>query len=303
MVRELVVLGTASQVPTRTRNHNGYLLRWDRLGLLLDPGEGTQRQLLFAGASASSVTHICLTHAHGDHCLGVPGVVQRMGLDGVRREVPLLFPAQSSAQVTALLAATAHVPLLPVRLAHVDGPGTVASGDDWTLSALPLDHRVPTVGYRLREADGRRMLPDRLERHGIAGPDVGRLAREGSLPVRGQRVTLEEVSEHRPGQVFAFVMDTRRCDAAVELAADADLLVCESTYLERDRALADAYAHLTARQAAEIARDAGARRLVLTHFSQRYGDDPQPFLQEARGVFPDVVAAADLQRIPVPARR
>jgi len=301
-VRELVVLGTASQVPTRTRNHNGYLLRWDGAGLLFDPGEGTQRQMLLAGVSASSVTHICLTHAHGDHCLGVPGVVQRMGLDGVRRELPLLFPAASQEEVAALLAATAHARLVPVRLSPVDGPGPVATGDDWTLTALPLDHRVPAVGYRLQEADGRRMLPDRLADRGVSGPDVGRLAREGSVTVGGATVRLDDVSAPRRGQVFAFVMDTRWCDSALDLAAGADLLVCESTYLHRDRALAEEYGHLTARQAAELASSAGARRLVLTHFSQRYGDDPQPFVAEAREVFDDVVAAADLQHIAVPPR-
>jgi ribonuclease Z len=302
-VRELVVLGTASQVPTRTRNHNGYLLRWDGAGLLFDPGEGTQRQLLFAGAPASAVTHICLTHAHGDHCLGVPGVVQRMGLDGVRREVPLLYPAQAREQVTALLAATAYVPLVPVQHRLVHPPEQVATGDGWTLSARALDHRVPAVGYRLQEADGVRMLPDRLERFGVSGPDVGRLAREGTLTVGGRTVRLEDVSAPRRGQVFAFVMDTRWCDAAVELAAGADLLVCESTYLDRDRALAEEHTHLTARQAGELARAAGARRLVLTHFSQRYGDDPQPFVQEAGEVFEAVIAAADLQRVAMPPRR
>ncbi len=303
VVRELVVLGTASQVPTRTRNHNGYLLRWEGAGLLFDPGEGTQRQLLLAGVPSSAITHICLTHAHGDHCLGVPGVVQRMGLDGVRREVPLLYPAAAAEQVAPLLLATAFVPVLPVRQQPIAEPGAVACGPDWTLTALPLDHRVPTVGYRLREADGRRMLPDRLERHGVSGPDVGRLAREGSVVVSGHRVALDHVSEPRPGQVFAFIMDTRWCDTALDLAAGADLLVCESTYLERDRELADEYAHLTARQAAELARSAGVRRLVLTHFSQRY-DDPGAFAAEARSVYGgDLVVAEDLQIVPVPRRR
>jgi len=301
-VRELVVLGTASQVPTRTRNHNGYLLRWDGAGLLFDPGEGTQRQLLLAGAPSTAVTHICLTHAHGDHCLGVPGVVQRMGLDGVRREVPVLYPAEAEQQVTALLAATAYVPLVPVRHRPVRPPEAVAGGDRWTLSAVALDHRVPTVGYRLQEADGVRMLPDQLERYGVSGPDVGRLAQDGTLTRHGATVRLEDVSTPRRGQVFAFVMDTRWCDSAVELARGADLLVCESTYLDRDRELAEEHAHLTARQAGELARAAGARRLVLTHYSQRYGDDPQPFLQDAGEVFDDVVAARDLQRVSLPPR-
>jgi ribonuclease Z len=87
VARELVVLGTASQVPTRRRNHNGYLLRWDGEGILFDPGEGTQRQMLYAGVSASGLSRLCLSHFHGDHCLGLPGVIARLSLDRVHRPV------------------------------------------------------------------------------------------------------------------------------------------------------------------------------------------------------------------------
>ena len=306
-VRELVVLGTASQVPTRSRNHNGYLLRWGRHGLLFDPGEGTQRQMTLAGVPASVVTRICITHAHGDHCLGLPGVVQRMGLDGVRRPLPVHFPAAAASYVDALLAASSHVPLVEVEPCPATEPGTVAECTDWTLTALPLDHRVPTVGYRLQEPDGVRMVPELLAARGITGPDIGRLQREGHLDTRQGRVLLQDVSVPRRGQVFAFVMDTRWCEQAVRLAGGADLLVCESTFLHRDRHLADEYGHLTARQAGHLAREADARRLVLTHFSQRYGDDGEPFRAEAQAAagdgVADVVAADDLLRVPVPARR
>jgi ribonuclease Z len=117
----------------------------------------------------------------------------------------------------------------------------------------------------------------------------------------GRRVALEEASEHRPGQRFAFVMDTRLCDAAFELAQGVDLLVCESTFLSQDAPLAREYGHLTAAEAGRIAAEAGARRLVLTHFSQRYPDET-PFLEEAGAVYPDAVVARDLLRVPVPRR-
>jgi ribonuclease Z len=303
MMRELVVLGTAAQVPTRSRNHNGYLLRWDDTGFLFDPGEGTQRQMLLAGVTASSVSRICLTHTHGDHCLGLPGVIQRMGLDGLERTVPLHYPADGERHVDALLSASSYVSLVGVDRFPATSPGPVAHGPRWTLSVAPLDHRIAAHGYRLQEPDGVRMLPERLEALGIVGPAVGRLQREGRLLVGGRTVRLAEVSVPRRGQAFAFVMDTRWCDSAVTLAQDVDLLVCEATFLDRDRDLADRYAHLTARQAGLLARAAGARRLVLTHFSQRYGDDVRPFLAEASEVFDDVVAASDLQRIPLPRRR
>lgn len=299
--RELVVLGTASLVPTRTRAHNGAFLRWDDEGILFDPGEGTQRQLTLAGVSATSITRICITHLHGDHCLGLPGVLQRMALDRVERPVDLYFPAGGQQYVDRLRHASAAYAGLEVREHPVSEEGLVDTWPRLQLHARALDHRIETYGWRLQEPDGRRMLPDRLVAFRISGPDVGRLQREGALEVDGRTVELAEVSEHRPGQSFAFVMDTRRCDGAVQLARDADLLVCEATYLSSEEHLAQSYAHLTAGQAARIAAEAGARRLVLTHFSQRHPDE-SVFAAEARRLFPDVHAARDLDRVAVPPR-
>ena len=301
--RELVVLGTASQAPTRHRNHNGYLLRWDAEGLLFDPGEGTQRQLLLAGVASSAITRICVTHFHGDHCLGLPGVLQRLSLDQVGHPVDVCYPASGQEFYDRLRRCALYNDTVEVRPHPVHEGGVVDPGPEpFTLVAGRLDHRADTFGWRVAEPDGRRMLPDRLEGAGITGPDVGRLQREGSLrTAEGRTVTLEEMSEPRRGQVFAFVMDTRLCDGARDLAAGADLLVCESTFLERDADLAAAYGHLTASQAARLALEAGARRLVLTHFSQRYPDDGV-FAAEAGEIFPDVVVVRDLDRVPVPPR-
>jgi ribonuclease Z len=302
--RELIVLGTASQAPTRHRNHNGYLLRWDAEGVLFDPGEGTQRQLLMAGVASSSINRICVTHFHGDHCLGLPGILQRLSLDRMAQPVDVWYPAGGQEFYDRLRRCALYNDTVDVRPHPVAGGGVVDPGPDpFALVAAPLDHRTETLGWRIVEPHGRRMLPDRLEAAGICGPDIGRLQRDGGLVTAdGRTVTLEAMSEPRRGQVFAFVMDTRFCDAAVALAEDADLVVCESTFLERDADLAAAYGHLTAAQAARVAAEGGARRLVLTHFSQRYTDDAE-FAAEAGGIFPDVVVARDLDRIPLPPRR
>ena len=304
--RELVVLGTASQAPTRYRNHNGYLLRWDGEGFLFDPGEGTQRQFTLAGVSPTAVTRICVSHFHGDHCLGLPGVLQRFSLDRVTRRIDIHFPASGEQYYERLRHASIFddrldVVAMPVAPA-ADGTAVVAETPTWRLLARPLDHRVDSVGWRLEEADGRRMLPSRLEALGVRGPDVGEVQHHGRVTVGGRVVTLEEVSEERRGQRFAFVMDTRLCDAAAELAAGADLLVCEATFLDADAQLAHNYGHLTAAQAARLAAGAGVRRLVLTHFSQRY-PDADAFRREAEPIFADVVIAEDLMRVDVPRRR
>ncbi len=293
-MRELVVLGTASQVPTRTRNHNGYLLRWDGEGLLFDPGEGTQRQMIHAGVSATQITRICLTHVHGDHCFGLPGVLSRMVLDGVTHPVHLHYPASGGDVVQALVSIAS--PGLDLRMLPHAGPEEIAPG----LDVRPLRHRVETYGYRLVEPAGRTLLPDRLAAAGISGPDVGRLQREGSL--RGVR--LEDLSVPRAGQSFAFVMDTAPCAGAEELADGVNLLVAESTFSDDDAHLATQYAHLTAGQAGELAASGSVGTLVLTHFSSRYADVNLLAEQaRARAGASAVVAANDLDRIALPKRQ
>lgn len=216
-VRELVVLGTASQVPTRHRNHNGYLLRWDGEGILFDPGEGTQRQMLRAGVAAHDINRICITHFHGDHSLGLAGVIQRINLDQVPHPVTAHYPASGRHFFERLRYATAYRESVELTEAPVATDGILAETDAYTLHSHRLSHPVESYGYRLVEPDRRRMLPDRLAEHGISGPDVGRIQREGSLGGVG----LDEVSERRRGQRFAFIMDTRLCDGVYALAEGA----------------------------------------------------------------------------------
>ncbi|GLY96500.1 ribonuclease Z [Actinoplanes sp. NBRC 103695] len=296
-MRELVVLGTASQVPTRYRNHNGYVLRWDDETILFDPGEGTQRQMLHAGLAVTPLTRICVTHFHGDHSLGLPGVIQRISLDRVPHPVAVHFPAGGQVFFDRLRHATSFWDQADLAVQPVDA-GFAVETRAGRLTALPLRHVIDTYGYRLEEPDSRRMIPALLDAYNIRGPAVGELRRTGSLgPVR-----LDDVSAPRPGQRFAFIMDTGLCDAVYELAEGVDLLVIESTFLAADAELAEQVGHLTAGQAGAVAREAGVRTLVLTHFSQRY-TDPAAFRTEAAEQFDgEIVVAEDLMRVPVPPR-
>jgi len=296
-MRELTILGTASQVPTRHRNHNGYLLRWDDEAILFDPGEGTQRQMLMAGLAVTPLTRVAITHFHGDHSLGLPGIIQRISLDKVPHPVTVNFPAGGREYFERLRHATSFWDNSDLRPEPV-GATFATQISAGRLTALPLRHSIETYGYRLVEPDTRRMVPALLAEHGIAGPAVGELQRNGRLGA----VTLEQVSAPRPGQRFAFVMDTGLCDNVFALAEGVDLLVIESTFLAEDAAMAAQVGHLTAGQAAAVARESKVRTLVLTHFSQRYPDATR-FRDEARAQFDgDIVVAEDLMRVPVPAR-
>lgn len=306
--REVILLGTSSQVPTRARGHNALFLRWDDLGILFDPGEGTQRQMLLAGIAATQITHIAITHFHGDHCLGLAAMLQRISLDRVPHPVHVLFPASGQAFFERLRYASIYreqANIVPCPLRYRDDASErlqeVWSRDDVQLFIAPLDHRIECVGYRLQERDGRRMRPDLLREAGVFGPHVRELIDHGAIDVAGHTVKLEHVSEPRRGQVFSLVMDTRPCPGAADLAQGADLLVCESTFLSSEAEEAHDYQHMTAAQAATLARDAQARTLLLTHFSQRY-TSLDGFVAEAGAIFPDVVVGPDFTRVPLPPR-
>lgn len=304
--REFIALGTGSQVPTRRRNHNGYLLRWDDEGFLFDPGEGTQRQMAHGELAASSIHRIFVTHFHGDHCLGLAGIIQRLSLDRVSHPVTVHYPASGEEFFQRLRFASIYHPAVELVPAPItltgEGMQVIASTDRYTLFAHALDHGVPTLGYRVQEHDGRRFIPEQLAARRITGPLVGRLAREGKVTVDGVEVTADEVSVAKSGSAVAFVMDTRVCPGALALARDADLLVMEATYTAEDQRLADEHAHSSSADAARTALEAGAHHLAMTHFSQRY-DSTAKHLEEARAIFPHVTALDDLAKVTIPRRR
>lgn len=292
-IRKFVALGTASQVPTRQRNHNGYFLKWDEDGILFDPGEGTQRQMIRANVSATEITKICITHFHGDHCLGLAGIVQRLSLDRVPHEVEIYYPASGQKYFERLCTSSIFHNVARIKPVPLSREGVISQTKGFTLTTARLDHTAEAWGYRLQEPDSVTMLPEKLAEYGLRGPAVGQLKRDGRLTLSdGRNLDVAAVSVHKRGQSVAFVMDTRLCPAAYALAQNADIFVCESTYLAAEAAEAQQNGHLTATDAANIARVANVRQLVLTHFSQRY-PDTREFLLEAQTIFPNVLAMRD----------
>lgn len=296
--RTFIALGTASQVPTRTRNHNGYFIRWDREGFLLDPGEGTQRQMLFAGVTASQITKIFITHFHGDHCLGLAGVLQRISLDKVAHTVEIYYPLYGRKYIDHLRNSSVYYNVAEISERPFNAEGVIYEDANLTITAKKLDHTVESWGYRFSEKDDVTMLPEKLKELGIFGKNIAKLKSEKMLEINGKKVTLEEVSVFKKGQSAAFIMDTKFCEAAVELAKDVDILICESTYLAAETEDAIKNGHLTSKQAAEIAEKANAKKLVLTHFSQRYLST-EKFVAEAKEIHENTVAVSDGEQIEI----
>ena len=300
------MLGTAARAPTRDRNPNGYLFRWDDdHAILVDPGEGTQRQLVRAGVSPHHVTHICLTHLHADHFLGLPGVLEQIRTDD-DHELTVHFPASGFSEVEQLCSVGAgtrpRVHLDPVPIGHPMAWTTVVDEPLLRIGALPLRHSVDTLGWRIEQPARRHLDPARAAQAGIAGTDLGRLQHDGLIRVDGVDHSFDELSDLVPGVRAAVIMDTGVCEAAVELATEADLVLCEATFVDAEATLAAASGHLTARQAATIARQARAHRLVLTHFSGRY-DNTDQHQREAEEVFANVSCASDLAVVAIAAPR
>lgn len=301
-VRDLVILGCSSQQPTRKRNHGAYLLRWNDEGLLFDPGEGTQRQFIFANVAPTTVNRIFVSHFHGDHCLGLGSFLMRLNLDKVETPIHCYYPASGKRYFDRLRYGTIYHETIKVVEHPVSKAGLVEDDGQFKIEATFLEHGVENIGWRITEPDSRKFDKEKLDFYGVKGPLVTALAERGELEIAGKKVTLDDVSHVRFGDSVAIVIDTRVCPQALEIAKGAKILLCESTYLEEERELARAHYHLTAKQAAEIAKQAQVEKLILTHFSARYLN-VKDFESEARQIFPNTFAAEDLRIFPFPKNR
>lgn len=293
-IRDLTILGCSSQQPTRHRNHGAYLVRWNGEGLLFDPGEGTQRQFIFANIAPTCVTRIFISHFHGDHCLGFGSMLMRLNLDKVDHEIHCYYPASGKVYFDRLRYGSIYHENIRVVEHPVSKEGVVEEGEKFRIEAYFLEHGVDNVGWRITEPDTLRFHKEKLAKYGVKGPMVKMLEQTGKIEIDGKKISLEDVSWLEKGDTLAVVIDTAYCDAAIKIAKDAALFLCESTYLEEQRHLAEKYQHLTAMQAAQIAKAAHAKLLILTHYSARY-QELDDFLKEARTIFPNTQVADDLK--------
>lgn len=297
--RDVIVLGSSSQQHTRFRNHGAYLVRWNNEGFLFDPGEGTQRQFIFAGVAPPTVTRIFISHFHGDHCLGFGSILLRLNLDKVEHEIHCYYPASGQVYFDRLRYGSIYHETIRVVLHPVAHEGLVEDDGKFRIEAFALDHGVDNFGWRIQESSVRKFHKEKLRALGLDGPIVRRLQEEDLIEWQGKKIHFSDVGWVRRGDILAVAIDTLPTANLVALARDASLFICESTYLDRDRDLAQSHMHLTAKQAAGAAKQAGARHLLLTHFSARYQDMGE-FAQEAGAIFPRPWIAEDLQSYPFP---
>lgn len=301
----VIPLGTSSGRPTLKRNVSALAVAREAEWLLFDCGEGTQTQIARAGLSPSRLTAVFITHLHGDHFNGLPGLLSTMGLDQRTRELTLRGPRgirEYMETLERLRISFVTYPVASKEFISLPEMTLVHEGKDYKVSACELDHRIFALGYRVDELPRPgRFNVERARTLGIPeGPLWGRLQAGGDVQLEDGRVIrpAEVLGRERPGKSVAYCLDTRPCAASIELARGVDLLIHEATYTEEFSQEARDYGHSTAAQAARTARDAGAQQLLLTHFSTRF-PDATPLLAEARAIFPNTLLAEDLVEIEV----
>jgi ribonuclease Z len=298
----LTFLGTGAACPSVDRNVSSLAIAREGETMLFDCGEGTQRQMMRYGVGFS-FREIFFSHYHADHMLGVTGLLRTMGLQDRTAPVTLYGPRGAARVLGAAVSLGIERSKFPVEIIEVK-PGDRLERDGFVLEAFPTEHRADTIGWALVEHERLgRFDPARAAALGVPeGPLWGKIHKGENVELPDGRVVspADLVGAPRPGRRVVYSGDTRPCATLIEAARGADLLVHEATFAGEEQERANETGHSTAAEAAAVAREAGVRRLVLTHISPRYTRDAPELLDEARAVFPDVVIARDGLSVDVP---
>jgi ribonuclease Z len=301
----LVFLGTGAAAPTRQRNVSSVAAVLDGRVLLFDCGEGTQHQLMRSSVRSGAIEAVFITHLHGDHIFGLPGLIATLGLNARTAPLTIYGPAGLSSFLDAIPYPGTTYDIEVVEIDCDDTkPVEIRNADGYRIFAALLEHSVPCFGYSIVEDDRPGAFDVETARSlGVPeGPLFGRLQRGHDVTVDGRVIRSREVvGLRRPGRRIAFCTDTRPCNAAADLGRDSDLFIHEATYANDHAREAVERFHSTAEEAARVARQAAPQRLILTHVSARYEEDG-PLLADARPLFAATEVAHDLLDITVPRR-
>ena len=299
-ILRVTFLGTSAARPTSGRNVSALAVQRGGERFLFDCGEGTQRQMM-RYRTGFGVNHVFVTHTHADHILGIPGLLRTMALEGRTDPIRVLGPPGSFRELREIVEVGQGSARLPVTVEEA-APGPVFRGNGFRLEAFPVSHGRSAVGWALVEDERRgRFDAELADRLGVpGGPVRGRLHRGEDVEVDGKFLRGRDfVGPARRGRKVVYTGDTRPAVTTIDHARAADLLVHEATFTGDESARARETFHSTASEAARVAMQSGVRRLILTHVSARYSDDPKPLRDEARAIFPETVVARDGMSIEV----
>lgn len=303
MSLRVVFLGTAGSIPTPRRNLPAVAVQRKNELILFDCGEGVQRQMIRAKVGFHRKTKVFLTHMHGDHVFGLPGLIQTMGLLDRNRKLEVYGPTGIKAFVEAIKQTVQFAAVFPIEIFEIKDAGLVCEEEEYEVHAVQADHVIPCLAYAFIEKPRPgRFYPEKAQALGVPEGALWSKLQRGSAAklADGRTVKPEEViGPPRLGRKIVYTGDTRVSEAIAELAENADLLIHDSTFDDEMPERAQEDGHSTPSQAAATAKKAEAKTLVLTHISARY-DDPTVLLEQAKKTFSNVCVAEDFMEIDIP---
>jgi len=295
---DLIFLGTSCMKPTKDRGQAAIYLNYNGEGILFDCGEGTQRQMRLADLKPTKIKKILLSHWHGDHMLGLPGLLQTIGSEDYQGKIEIYGPIGSKKFFEYMTKSFYFEKGLDIEIIEIE-EGIFFENKDYYLEAMPLDHKVPTLGFSFVEKDKRKINLTAIKKLGIpSGPLLGKLQDGKEIEYVGKKISPDKVTILNKGYKITYVTDTSLCENCFKLAKDSDILITESVYTDSLKEKASEHKHMTAMQSAQIANKSNVKKLILTHFSQRF-KTLENIEEEAKTYYKNVICAFDLMKVQV----
>ena len=297
---KIVFLGTGSAIPTLTRNHTSIYFKYKDKNILIDCGEGTQRQLRKAKISPAKITDILITHFHGDHVLGLPAYLHTLSKSDYKKTLNIYCPPKNKKLINNLLKASG-VKDIDFKITEVDGK--FIENKYFKITALPLEHNINCNGYMFEEKDILRIDKKKLSKLKIKNTkEIGKLIEKKNIKTDGKLIKWKNLTYLEKGRKISFILDTKMCNNVKRLLKNSNLAISEATFLEADnngKQLAERYNHLTLEQITKEAKSSKVLRLVLTHISERNEFKEKKLLSIAKKIFKKAEIAKDLMKIEV----
>jgi ribonuclease Z len=294
---EIIFLGTSCMQPTKNRNHSSFVLKYKSENIMFDCGEGTQRQMRIAGLKPAKISRLLISHWHGDHVFGIPGLMSTMGADQFAKKLYIYGPKGSKKYLEHLFKSFAAKDIIDHEIKEVFS-GVFFENDDFKIEAHPLKHSALCIGFSFIQKDKLRINVSKAEKLKLSGPILGELQKGQDVMVKGKLLKSSEITYPVVGKKISYIADTSICDGANALARDADLLISEGTHLSELGEKIEKYMHLTVKDAALIASENNSKKLVITHISPRYKDTSE-IIAEAKTYFDNTVVAEDFMKFKI----
>lgn len=293
---KITFLGTGAMLPTKERNPNAIFISYNTEGILIDCAEGTQKQLRLAGISPTKVTKLLITHWHGDHVLGIPGLMQSLGASNYAKKLEIYGPKGSHNFFKNMMSGLVFRARINYEIYEIN-EGKFFENTDFYLENNKVKHSIDCLSYSLIERDKLKININYTKKFGLVQhPLLGELQRGKDIIYNGKKIKVKDATIVKKGKKICFVLDTYYDKKLISIAKNSDLLISESTWMEKDK-LQDKE-HLSAKDAGKLAKLSKAKRLILTHFSQRY-KDLNELLKECKKEFKNTELAKDLMSLEI----